>query len=216
MRGRASVSAALLFFKMQERRDNQLSRREREVLQLAMEGRTDKEIAKELAISPSTVKIYWQRIRSKIGGQTRTQMVANSMRLGLQSGATVENLLGPVNEIEEVVERFEALFAELVNHAPMTSVVLDTDMRILSVRGVPNGSSPVTGRSATDHIRPDFIDKSKERFARVVRDGVVEDTETPAILADGREVLYRGRLVPIRARSGEVIAVLYFGWPSIG
>jgi len=56
-----------------------LGQRERQVLQLAAEGLTDKEIASKLKIRVSTVRTYWERIRTKLNAANRTQAVSLGM-----------------------------------------------------------------------------------------------------------------------------------------
>lgn len=41
-----------------------------------MSGYNDKEVAHELNLSLDTVRTYWKRIRNKMGGQTRAQIIA--------------------------------------------------------------------------------------------------------------------------------------------
>lgn len=53
-----------------------VSAREREVLQLASIGMTDKQIAQQLQIGLGTVATYWNRIRGKLEVNTRSEMVA--------------------------------------------------------------------------------------------------------------------------------------------
>lgn len=57
-----------------------LSAREREVVDLAVLGRTDEQIAQVLDISTSTVNSYWVRIRGKLGHISRTEIVASILR----------------------------------------------------------------------------------------------------------------------------------------
>jgi PAS domain S-box-containing protein len=57
-----------------------LSDREREVLALAGEGKTDKEIAQYLAIAPKTVRTYWDRMRQKMDASSRTQVLAKALK----------------------------------------------------------------------------------------------------------------------------------------
>ncbi len=58
----------------------QVPKREREILELAALGRTDKEIASVLGISTETVSTYWRRIRQRYGAASRTEVVALAMR----------------------------------------------------------------------------------------------------------------------------------------
>ena len=58
-----------------------LSDREKQVLNLAAQGHTDEGIAHSLEISISTVRGYWLRIRSKIGGASRAELVGKWVAL---------------------------------------------------------------------------------------------------------------------------------------
>ena len=60
-----------------------LSPREREILRLLADGRTQGQIATELVISPKTVATHIQHILSKLGVNTRAQAVAFAFRRGL-------------------------------------------------------------------------------------------------------------------------------------
>jgi two-component system, LuxR family, response regulator FixJ len=63
-----------------------LSPREREILSLLMEGKTQKEIATALVISPKTVATHIQHLLGKLGVNSRTQAVAAAYRRGLVDG----------------------------------------------------------------------------------------------------------------------------------
>jgi DNA-binding CsgD family transcriptional regulator len=52
--------------------DPRLTTREREVVALAAEGRTNAEIARELWVSPSTVKKHLENVYVKLGVSGRT------------------------------------------------------------------------------------------------------------------------------------------------
>ncbi|MDZ4373613.1 MAG: response regulator transcription factor [Phenylobacterium sp.] len=54
--------------------------RQQEVLALLAEGRTNKEIALRLGISPATVKIHVARLAACLGAANRTEAVANARR----------------------------------------------------------------------------------------------------------------------------------------
>lgn len=60
-----------------------LSEREREVLRLVVEGRDNAAIAKELFISPYTVKNHMSNILVKLGAQSRLQAAVRAVRDGL-------------------------------------------------------------------------------------------------------------------------------------
>src|SRR5579862_3843575 len=58
---------------------SQLGQREKEILQYAAQGLVDKEIAAKLNIKLSTVRTYWDRIRTKLKAANRTQAVTLGM-----------------------------------------------------------------------------------------------------------------------------------------
>ncbi len=60
-----------------------LSAREREILACVARGLADREIAKQLALSPHTVHRHVANIRRKLGRTSRTAAVAEAARLGL-------------------------------------------------------------------------------------------------------------------------------------
>lgn len=61
-----------------------LSEREYDVLQLLIQGLTNKQIATQLDLQPSTVKQYVSNIISKLGVQSRTEAVAVALKLNLK------------------------------------------------------------------------------------------------------------------------------------
>ena len=62
-----------------------LTRRERDLLRLIAAGLTGKEIARELNLSPATVRTYNSDLYAKLGISRRTQAVPIADRLGLTS-----------------------------------------------------------------------------------------------------------------------------------
>jgi DNA-binding NarL/FixJ family response regulator len=67
----------------ERRPSSALSRRESEILQKVAYGATTKEVARDLAISPHTVKTHLERIFEKLGANDRAQAVAIALRRGL-------------------------------------------------------------------------------------------------------------------------------------
>lgn len=60
-----------------------LSTREREVLQLLAQGQTNREIAENLTVSISTVKVHVEHILAKLGVSDRTQAAVRAVELRL-------------------------------------------------------------------------------------------------------------------------------------
>lgn len=67
-----------------------LSLRERDVLQLLTQGQTNREIAENLMLSVSTVKIHVEHILAKLGVSHRTQAAVRAIELGLLHTASKE------------------------------------------------------------------------------------------------------------------------------
>lgn len=63
--------------------DLELTPREHDVLELLVEGASNKDIARQLAISVSTVKFHVRSIADKLGADGRTDAVAHALRRGL-------------------------------------------------------------------------------------------------------------------------------------
>jgi len=67
-----------------------LSPREREVLELLTKGQTNREIARKLTVSVSTVKIHVEHILAKLGVSDRTQAAVRAIETGLVSTTSME------------------------------------------------------------------------------------------------------------------------------
>lgn len=66
-----------------EERLAELTEREREVLSLIGEGRSNHELAEQLHISPATARTYVSRLLSKLEARDRAQLVVAAYRAGL-------------------------------------------------------------------------------------------------------------------------------------
>jgi DNA-binding NarL/FixJ family response regulator len=60
-----------------------LTEREREVLQLVAEGKTNQEIAERLVVSIKTVQTHRMHLMEKLGAHDRTDLVKHALRLGM-------------------------------------------------------------------------------------------------------------------------------------
>ena len=65
-----------------------LTEREREVLELLVEGLNNNQIAERLVVSVSTAKFHVSSILSKLGAASRTEAVAIALQNGLSKGST--------------------------------------------------------------------------------------------------------------------------------
>jgi DNA-binding CsgD family transcriptional regulator len=67
---------------LEEEQSNDLTAREREILDLVADGRTNAEVASALWISPGTVRRHLENAYAKLGVHTRTAAVARLRRNG--------------------------------------------------------------------------------------------------------------------------------------
>ena len=89
-----------------------LSPREAEIVELAIQGNTNEGIAHKLDLAVGTVNTYWLRIRLKVGGTGRTDTVARV--------------------IKERAEK--ALAASNVDRVGLVQLVADRDLSLVEVR----------------------------------------------------------------------------------
>ena len=61
-----------------------ISSRERMVLEQLAAGRSNKEIARELGVSPNTIKTHVARLYEKLDASRRTEAIARARELGLR------------------------------------------------------------------------------------------------------------------------------------
>ena len=66
-----------------KRQNFQLTDRQKDVLREMIKGLSNKEIARELAMSPSTVKVHVAAILRELEVKNRTQVVSMAQELGL-------------------------------------------------------------------------------------------------------------------------------------
>jgi len=63
----------------------ELTDRQRQVLGLLLEGRSNKEIARELGVLEGTVKVHLRAIMQRLGARNRTQLALAAMKAGLEA-----------------------------------------------------------------------------------------------------------------------------------
>ena len=65
------------------RPDPQLTPRQREILELIASGQSTEEVARDLAISPETVRNHLRNVYKELRAHTRVEAIARAQRLGL-------------------------------------------------------------------------------------------------------------------------------------
>lgn len=94
-----------------ETNTNQLSEREREVLQLVAAGQSNQQIANTLGISINTVKVHLRNVFGKIGVASRTEATLYAVRSGivtvegttLDRGEVADDVAAAPQNVEQVV-----------------------------------------------------------------------------------------------------------------
>ncbi len=69
-----------------------MTQREREVLALVAEGRTNREIGETLFMAEKTASVHVSRILAKLEVRSRTEAAAVAHRLGLDGGVAAANV----------------------------------------------------------------------------------------------------------------------------
>ena len=123
--------------------------RETELLTLAAQGLTDKEIAKTLGISIDTVDTYWRRIRNRYSVSSRTEAVARAVSEELtraleRERLEKERLLREMAERHRVERELRNLMQRLEERvANRTEQLQDALDRLRAVQAVVEGTGAV-------------------------------------------------------------------------
>ena len=153
-----------------------LSEREKEVLFLAGEGLTDKEIALRLSIGAKTVRTYWDRMRAKLGAASRTEVLAKALQ------SAHDQLSASEQRIRMFVQSMPVVF-----HA------LDEDMNVIvaneeSERITQFTNEEILGQPLlTEHHIPEAEERNKVLAQFADQDGDYRDLETELFCKDGTQ-----------------------------
>ena len=76
-----------------ERSREELTARERAIIEFIAKGRSNKEIARELGVAPETIKTHLKRIFQKLSAESRAQAVVRAQSLGMLKSAPAQAAL---------------------------------------------------------------------------------------------------------------------------
>lgn len=151
-----------------------LSEREKEVLFLAGDGLTDKEIARNLNIGPKTVRTYWDRMRAKLGAASRTEVLAKAL----------QSAHDQLSASEQRIRMF-------VQHMPIVFNALDEEMNVILAN---EECERLTGYTSEEIINqpllteshiPDSELRNKVLSQFAEQEGDYRDLETEIVCKDG-------------------------------
>jgi two-component system CheB/CheR fusion protein len=173
--------------------------REMEVVLLGAEGRTDKEIARDLGISHATVTTHWVRMREKLGARSRGHVIAQAMSVIYREAR---------EEIDQKNELFAILVQALEDYAVF---LLDRDRKVKSWNP---GVRRVLGYDEEDWLRQSadiiFTPEDREKGAPAIEQATAESKGRAAdnrwhMRRDGSRFWSMGVLVPIRDSKGNTL-----------
>jgi DNA-binding CsgD family transcriptional regulator len=155
----------------------ELSPRESEIVDLAIQGLTNDAIAHQLELSTGTVNTYWLRIRLKVGGQGRTDSVARVIKERAEKALRTANI-DKDNLVEHIADREHTLLELRASLAllelamsQIKSAVWATDKN-LSLYIVANGAMPTTHFGVTWEVGKSVYEIFK-----------TDDPKSPAVAA---------------------------------
>lgn len=193
-----------------------LSPREEQIVDLCSKGYTNEGIAQELGLSIGTVNTYWLRIRLKVGGVGRTEIVARIIQERSEKAlrdANVErrDLAAIVAEKERSVVDLRAALA-LLNLAmeQMESTTWATDHDLL-IFMVANGEFPATHLGVVWEVGKTVYDIFKTRdpsdLGVAAHLAALKGVET-SIRLQGEFSNMTLRVMPLRDESDEVLGCI--------
>lgn len=168
-----------------------MSARESEIVNLATQGLTDKEIALDLGIRFTSVKSHWARIRRKLQAANRAQVIALQVRR--DAGPAVPN------DLRDELQRLRACWSTLMQHSPLFVAVMDGHGRVqwCGQRDLPQLAENLIGRPIADLVTEDSREKLSRALAAAMGGQTVDGLRCEFALGD-RRMSCGGALHPIR------------------
>lgn len=200
--------------------ETEVRSRQEQILMLASEGLTDKEIAAKLRLSPETVGTYWRRILSKYAAASRTEVVAKVVRL--QAEAEVGHLTQVSEGLREVADHLlvvlqdqrpdtqerderNSLAASILEEAPDLIVALDSE-GFITFLNRPSSSAIETGEPFEWAVSTSDRDAFRESFQHVLAKGAPIKSSLSLSDDAGNKKAYEVRLAS--RESGGAVLVL--------
>ena len=194
--------------------------RQEQILMLASEGLTDKEIAARLKLSPETVGTYWRRILSKYAAASRTEVVAKVVRL--QAEAEVGHLTQVSEGLREVADHLLVVLRDQRSEpsdrdgkSPEATQILDAVPDLIVAVDI-EGFTTYTNRATDATVEAgepfewalDVADREpfRERFAEVLSEG--NQTRLQLSLSNSKGASSSYDTIMIRRASGGAVLAM--------
>lgn len=190
--------------------------RQDQILLLAAEGLTDKEIAARLSLSPETVGTYWRRILSKYSAASRTEVVAKVIRL--QAEANISEVAEVNDCLQEVADHLllvlsgrqdgagalDPLAARVLHDLPIGVIVVDPEGSVRFSNRPLDGVNHEAGEPFEYAVAAEERDGLREALGKVLDDG--EAAEELRLTLSG--TTYRALITRSEKASEETFAIL--------
>lgn len=186
---------------------SRLSQREAEILDLAIDGMTDQQIALRLDISTSTVNSYWVRIRGKLGHLSRTELVAASLRQKAQ--ADLVNLQAQSDRFEVLAQRRDRDDETLANSELYRTILESFPDAVLAIDG--SGTILFANEALLDLLGYTVRELVGASFELLLapRDRAAQRTKVLAYLRNPHALrLGIGKVIYARHKDGNLIRVV--------
>lgn len=187
-----------------------LSNQEAKVLALATTGLSDKEVALKLGIRLDTVRTYWDRIRQKHSGASRSEIVAAEAR------RDIEEVLKSIELENEILRASEAQFKAFADSMPQFVWAKRADgqfyyfnQRLLDYVGATLEEALET--ELIYAIHPDDLAPGRSTIEHGVALGNVYELRYRLRAKDGSYRWFLARTAPLFNESGDLT-----GWVGTG
>jgi len=165
-----------------------LSERELEVLRLVATGATNQQVARELVISPNTVKVHLRNIYEKLGVQSRTEATMEAVRRGWVSVAGLADAAGGERVAEALrpgrppISRWQRIYMFVAAALVLLALLLPAWWK---VRGHAPGAS-----AFTDVGQPQVASAPRAQVARWTAGVPLPEPRSRLALVAGPKKLY--------------------------
>ncbi|MBX3096099.1 MAG: PAS domain-containing protein [Fimbriimonadaceae bacterium] len=164
-----------------------------QVLALGSEGLTDKAIARQLGLSPGTVRTYWDRLRTLYDAATRGEVIAKAMN---RSSERIEREL---KDIRLILERCEVILW-LAGKSGLLEYVSSHTLRY---SGLP--PSQLIGRDFTDLMPPDEALTLQRNWIKANRSGCGLSEQVHLRRFDGKYGRFRLDIAPFEQNDEAIL-----------